>query len=330
MEHNLIQSCTKPVRFMMMAVGMLMLTQCQSQPPSETSDPVVIQTAVPLTRGSAENPLPVVSTTSAGTPQDGVPDDQWTQAQSSRGAASVINTAPTLPQAPEAPTAQPAVFTPPKPAFPTDYQPGKAKPFRWVKAPNAAYSILATEVTVAQFFACITAGICKTDTITPTSDFGPTCNYGRKDAGNHPINCINYLGAEQVCTFAQGRICTDQEWLSACAGPQGRAFPYGDQFDLTRCNMQSESSKVEGRPLETAPVQSYKMCTGGIEGLWDMSGNVNEWVNGCKGNYCKFLGGGYLGNDPVHHFNSCSGVCAGNQKEFSSATIGVRCCRDDG
>ncbi len=60
-----------------------------------------------------------------------------------------------------------------------------------------------------------------------------------------------------------------------------------------------------------------------------MAGNVAEWVDSCKESYCKFRGGAYLTNDPIDLFAGCGGVCAGNQKDFTSGTVGVRCCRDE-
>lgn len=328
MQSNISLLSIKPAAILFLATVSCGLPHCRPDATVGKNVSESGQAQAPLGHRSTENPSQESHMLLVAPPMDDVPEDQWTQTQTSKGTAVLPQPPPAAPEAAVAQPLQPAVSTPPKAEIPADYRPGKAEPFRWVKAPGASYSILATEVTVAQFFECVGAKVCDTQTITPTSEWGPTCNYGRPDFGRHPINCINYMGAEQVCRFAEGRICTDQEWLSACAGPEQRPFPYGPDFDLARCNMQGESSKVDGRPLETAPVRSYKGCVGGIDGLWDMSGNVNEWVNGCKGNYCKFLGGGYMGNDPVHHFNSCSGVCAGNQKEFSSATIGVRCCRD--
>jgi hypothetical protein len=31
----------------------------------------------------------------------------------------------------------------------------------------------------------------------------------------------------------------------------------------------------------------------------------------------------------MDQFAACGGVCAGNQKSFKNATVGIRCCRDD-
>jgi formylglycine-generating enzyme required for sulfatase activity len=205
-------------------------------------------------------------------------------------------------------------------AFADDPQEVSAPP--WVRHPDKPFSISATEVTVAQFRACVEAGQCN------LAATNAQCNYGKTDKDEHPLNCVTYAGAEQFCTYAGGRICTEAEWLDACSGTDGRAYPYGPTFDPATCNAQSQSVVVEGRERATAPVGSHTLCEGGLPGLFDMAGNVAEWVNSCNGDYCKFRGAGYLSNDPVDRFAGCSGICSGNDKGFQSGIVGFRCCQD--
>ena len=193
----------------------------------------------------------------------------------------------------------------------------------WVRVPNASFSIAATEVTVAQFRACVQAGACD------EAQVDPICNYGKTDRERHPVNCVSYYGTEQFCAHVGGRLCNEVEWISACGGPDARTFPYGHQFDLEACNVQSKTQKVEGRERETAPVASHPRCQGGLDGLFDMAGNVSEWVSDCKESYCRFRGAGFISNDPVDLFASCQSACSGNQKTLKSGTVGIRCCRDN-
>lgn len=192
----------------------------------------------------------------------------------------------------------------------------------WIRHPKQPFSILATEVSVAQFKACVDAGTCGKDTF-------QTCNWGVPGKEDHPMNCVQWTGAQQFCGFVGGRMCAEDEWLQACSGTDGRPFPYGQAFDVQACNSQSDTVKIEGRPMGTSPVGSLKKCEGGLPGLYDMAGNVTEWVDACKGTYCKFRGGGWNSNDPIDRFAACTGVCSGNQKSFASATIGFRCCRSE-
>ena len=193
---------------------------------------------------------------------------------------------------------------------------------RWIRHPSRPFSISATEVTVAQFRTCVGAGACDAATASAL------CNYGLTGRDDHPVNCVAYPGAEQYCTHVGGRVCTEEEWLDACRGTDGRGFPYGNTFDLARCNVQSLTSEG-GRERATAPVASFPGCEGGLPGLFDMAGNVAEWVNSCHDDYCKFRGAGYLSNDPIDTFAACSGVCSGNDKNFQSGVVGIRCCKDE-
>jgi len=193
----------------------------------------------------------------------------------------------------------------------------------WIPYPGKALSITSTEITVDQFKACVDAGQCLEIHFSACNSDAP----GRED---HPMNCVDYFGAEQYCGFVGGRLCSEDEWLEACRGAESRAFPYGPAFEVETCNYQSLENRIEGRPLETVAVASDPRCQGGFDGLYDMAGNVAEWVNACKDTYCKFRGGAYLTNDPIDLFTACGGVCAGNQKTFNSGTVGIRCCRDDG
>ena len=195
-------------------------------------------------------------------------------------------------------------------------------PGAWLAHPTEPFEIAAGEVTVAQFRACVAAGTCSESTV------NPSCNFGRDDRDAHPVNCVSYDGAEQYCAWAGGRICTEAEWLAACKGASDSAYPYGATFDPEACNVHSNAVQADRPPSDTQPVASMSSCEGGLGGLYDMAGNVGEWIDGCKGNYCKFRGAGYLSNDPVEHFTACGGVCSGNQKTLMSNVVGIRCCRD--
>jgi formylglycine-generating enzyme required for sulfatase activity len=197
-------------------------------------------------------------------------------------------------------------------------------PAAWVRHPQKSFAIAAGEVSVAQYRSCVNAGACA------ESDLNVQCNYGREGRDDHPVNCVTFDGAQKYCAWAGGRLCTEQEWLDACRGTDGRAFPFGDAFDPDACNVHSNSEAIAGAALDTEPVGSRSSCSGGLDGVYDLAGNVGEWIDGCKDTYCKFRGAGYVSNDPIEHFAGCGGVCSGNQKTLMSNVVGVRCCKDAG
>jgi formylglycine-generating enzyme required for sulfatase activity len=192
---------------------------------------------------------------------------------------------------------------------------------RWVSHPQQPFDILATEATVAEFKACVKSGKCK------ASSADDACNAGDAARGKFPINCIDHDGAADLCAHLGGRLCTSKEWLAGCRGTEERAFPYGPEYQESRCHVGSYDKPGPGG-RSTIEAGSIPDCVGGLPGLFDMSGNVSEWISDCKGDYCKFRGAAYVGNEPVEHFAGCGEVCAGNDKGLRSNTVGVRCCRD--
>lgn len=200
-------------------------------------------------------------------------------------------------------------------------QDSAARAIRWVAHPSRGYEISATEISVADFLACRDAGRCPADSIETR------CNGGDPNRRDHPINCITHDGAEALCAFLGGRLCTNEEWMAACRGTDGRAFAYGPEFQPSRCQAGSYERPGPGGRT-TMAVGSVADCEGGLSGLFDMAGNVSEWISDCKGDYCKFRGVAYVGNEPVEHFAGCGSVCSGNDRALRSPTVGVRCCRE--
>jgi formylglycine-generating enzyme required for sulfatase activity len=201
--------------------------------------------------------------------------------------------------------------------------PARADRPTFVANTDGTWSIMATEATVQGYRDCVAAGDCELEQV------NEACNYGNDERLDHPLNCVSFYGAEQYCAYAGGRLCTEDEWLTACSGPEGRPFPYGTTFERAACNVGSMEQPAEGRERATSVAGSIASCEGGLEGLFDMAGNVSEWVDGCKDTYCKFRGGSYLTNEPTDRFAACRGVCSGNQKTLQSGTVGFRCCRDE-
>ncbi len=63
---------------------------------------------------------------------------------------------------------------------------------------------------------------------------------------------------------------TEAQWQRAAQGEDGRAYPWGDEFDTNRCN--TRASEIR----HTTPVMQYPQGTSPY-GVFDMGGNAYEW-----------------------------------------------------
>ena len=116
------------------------------------------------------------------------------------------------------------------------------------------------------------------------------------------------------------------EWHFACTGGLQTAFPYGETADDTACHIDDEITKE--------PVASFPGCEGGFPDLFDMQGNVHEWVDACESDLptakCRVRGGGTYGSANQWRCNRVESQMGIDRLDASSRTVGVRCCADPG
>jgi formylglycine-generating enzyme required for sulfatase activity len=99
----------------------------------------------------------------------------------------------------------------------------------------------------------------------PAPSFNP--DWSKLD---HPIVRVTWDEAKAYCEWAGGRLPTEAEWeFAARGGKDGLKYPWGNA--ITPGNANYIASKWNG----TSPVRSYPPNTWG---LYDMAGNVWEWV----------------------------------------------------
>ncbi len=157
-----------------------------------------------------------------------------------------------------------------------------------------------------------------------------------------PQGYINQLQAADACTNAGKRLCSNQEWLRACRGPEANIYPYGDALELGVCNdhrdqhpavqyfMSSEDwiwSELDHPCLNQladglALSGEFDGCVSS-EGARDMMGNLHEWTSDPAG---TFRGGFYV--DTVINGSGCLYATTAHDVSHWDYSTGFRCCMD--
>jgi hypothetical protein len=159
--------------------------------------------------------------------------------------------------------------------------------------------------------------------------------------GEKPTVAVTYNEATELCAAQGKRLCTAAEWTQACEGPKHLPYPYGFVRDSKRCNHDKPyiipnnnayatptTRKAElARVDQSEPSGSRTACVSSY-GVFDMTGNVDEWVYNESGSingptYDSGLKGGYWG--PVR--NRCRPTTTDHNRWHSGYQIGLRCCR---
>jgi len=177
-------------------------------------------------------------------------------------------------------------------------------PFAWVDIPGKGYSIAKYPITNAQYAKFIDAGgynqrnwwtdagwEAKLKGITFDWNTGAGVATGTPWTEPRYWNISQWNGAEQpvvgVTWYEAVAFClwlsdvtgekimlpTEDQWQYACQGDDGRTYPWGNEWDCTRCNNSVKPCQSD----MTTPVQQYEGKGDSPFGAVDMSGNVWEW-----------------------------------------------------
>jgi len=162
--------------------------------------------------------------------------------------------------------------------------------------------------------------------------------------GAVPQAYISKTEAEAACGRAQKRLCTESEWVHACEGEAKRLYPYGESKKVNACNDHGKAPvpllhgnmgeaaygsftamndpELNRVPGTLARTGSHAKCKT-PEGVFDLVGNLHEWVSDPAG---TFRGGYYL--DTHRNGEGCHYRTDAHDVSYHDYSTGFRCCRD--
>jgi len=159
-----------------------------------------------------------------------------------------------------------------------------------------------------------------------------------------------YISGEQgarACAASGKRLCSADEWESACRGSGRTQFPYGEERRARVCNDDTRSRHpvvevgmllgipenrlwydgmnqplINQLPESLLETGARAECTNDY-GVFDMVGNLHEWISDPNG---TFRGGYYM--DTTRNGDGCSYATTAHGFTYHDYSTGFRCCAD--
>ncbi len=173
-----------------------------------------------------------------------------------------------------------------------------------------------------------------------TRDFEPKAV---SQKGKVPQGYLTGPLAALACKNAGKRLCSHDEWRTACRGEADKPFPYGDKYSAGKCNIFREAHpaavlhgnasighsdprlnmvKSDNKPL-LRMTGDTRSCVSEWEGdaIYDMVGNMDEWIDDPEG---TFVGGFYARSKK----DGCDSIVKAHPFDYFDYSTGVRCCKD--
>ena len=159
--------------------------------------------------------------------------------------------------------------------------------------------------------------------------------------GAKPFVMKSFENARTWCAQRSKRVCSEQEFELACEGPDSRPLAYGWRVDRKLCNSAKgwrafdvaklsaggEDTKNEIERLWQGSVSGHYLTCVSPFGIFDMMGNVEEWVSTRTG---RRFGGALMGGFWAKPWTGCRGTNDAHETTFTFYETGFRCCAAPG
>ena len=162
--------------------------------------------------------------------------------------------------------------------------------------------------------------------------------------GRKPQGYVSGVQAQAACQRSGKRLCTSVEWLAACQGPAGTTYPYGDAYVKGACNEGRATNPVNDcfgggnvftysnmnspcclqQPDTVAAGGAFAKCVSAW-GIYDLHGNLHEWVDGTTQTGNGIFRGGFF-VDATLNGKGCLYRTTAHAPSYHDYSTGFRCC----
>jgi formylglycine-generating enzyme required for sulfatase activity len=163
--------------------------------------------------------------------------------------------------------------------------------------------------------------------------------------GEIPYALQTAYDGEAWCAGRNKRLCTQDEWERACEGPHGRLYPYGNEHHAGVCNDDHPWILVQWKalakwPRDAAVDEATRLLQADMsgaraecvseEGVFDLTGNVAEWVRRSTppphAGWDHVLKGCYWAGCYHEPHPNCTFTNSAHPGSFRTYEAGFRCC----